>query len=478
MIIPIILSGGSGTRLWPLSRKLRPKQFLPVHTEKTLFQETLLRLNKLNLADAIIVSNQDHRFLVAENAMEINYNLEKIILEPLARNTAPALAAASIVACQNNDDPILLVLPADHIIKDTEKFKQAVEEGEKLAQAGNLVTFGVVPTKPHTGFGYIECGENISSQSFKIANFKEKPNVETANEFLEKGNYFWNSGMFMFKASVYLKELKKYAPIVAKGAENSVNNSKNDLDFMRLDENAFKACPNISIDYAVMEKTDKAVVVKFEADWCDVGSWSSLLEIGDKDLQGNVYKGDVIIEDTKNSYFYAPNRLVTAIGLNDIIVVDTKDALLIADKNKSEDVKLIVEKLKKSNRQEVTNHRVVYRPWGNYDSICKGERDQVKRITVKIGGKLSLQKHHHRAEHWVVVQGTAMVTKGDEQIMLSENESVYLPVGTIHALENIGKIPLKIIEVQTGSYLGEDDIVRLEDIYGRIEEVKSLYNTN
>lgn len=437
-----------------------------------------MRLNKLNLADAIIVSNQDHRFLVAENAMEINYNLEKIILEPLARNTAPALAAASIVACQNNDDPILLVLPADHIIKDTEKFKQAVEEGEKLAQAGNLVTFGVVPTKPHTGFGYIECGENISSQSFKIANFKEKPNVETANEFLEKGNYFWNSGMFMFKASVYLKELKKYAPIVAKGAENSVNNSKNDLDFMRLDENAFKACPNISIDYAVMEKTDKAVVVKFEADWCDVGSWSSLLEIGDKDLQGNVYKGDVIIEDTKNSYFYAPNRLVTAIGLNDIIVVDTKDALLIADKNKSEDVKLIVEKLKKSNRQEVTNHRVVYRPWGNYDSICKGERDQVKRITVKIGGKLSLQKHHHRAEHWVVVQGTAMVTKGDEQIMLSENESVYLPVGTIHALENIGKIPLKIIEVQTGSYLGEDDIVRLEDIYGRIEEVKSLYNTN
>lgn len=479
MINPVILSGGSGTRLWPLSRKLRPKQFLPVHTDKTLFQETILRLHKIStgnlvINDPMVICNNEHRFFVAENARSINLDLDKIILEPVARNTAPAVAVAAITSLKKGDDQVLLVLPADHVIQDTESFKIAVEEGLALANQGNLVTFGVVPTKPHTGYGYIECGDGISDSAFKIRSFKEKPNTETAEEFLAKGGYYWNSGMFMFKASTYIDALNKYAPEVAEHAAESIDNAHKDLDFIRLQEQSFSLCPDISIDYAVMEKTDKAVVVKLEADWCDIGSWGALLEIGDKDEDGNVCRGDIIVKDSKDSYFYGSHKLITAVGVQDLIVVDTKDALLITNRNKSEDVKDIVNSLKEKNRSETMHHRVVYRPWGSYDSICKGPRDQVKRVIVKPGAKLSLQKHMHRSEHWVIVKGTAKITKGDEQFLMSENESTYIPVGTMHSLENPGKIPLEIIEIQTGSYLGEDDIERFEDIYGRVESGDKL----
>ena len=336
MIIPVILSGGSGMRLWPLSRTLRPKQFLAIHTDKTLFQETLNRLDAIGLSDVMVLCNTDHRFLVAENARDTKGDVDKIILEPMARNTAPAVAVAAVIASQSEEDPILLVLPADHVIENINEFQKTVTAGEKLAQAGNLVTFGILPTKPHTGYGYIESGEPVDDDGYKVSNFKEKPNEKTAEEFIKQGNYFWNSGMFMFKASVFLEVLKQYAPDVVAGAEAAVADSHTDLDFIRLDEKAFATCPDISIDYAVMEKTDKAVVVKLEADWCDIGSWAALFDIGKKDFNGNVCRGDVMVEDTKDCYLSAPNRLVTAIGLENIVIVDTKDALLVADKNKTE----------------------------------------------------------------------------------------------------------------------------------------------
>ncbi len=466
-MVPVILSGGSGTRLWPLSRPLYPKQFLALHSENTLFQETALRVNEIGLDAPIIVCNEEHRFIVAENLRALNAESQDIILEPVGRNTAPAIATAAYAAMKEGADPILLVLPADHVIEDVNAFGKAVKAAEKLAKKGHLVTFGIKPNEPHTGYGYIESGKAIDGDASEIKAFTEKPDEKTAEKFLKSGKYSWNSGMFCFKASVFLEELTKHHPDIAKQAKASFANSKKDLDFVRLDKDTFAKCEDISIDYAVMEKTDKGAVISLDANWNDVGSWDAVWQVSKKNKDNTVTKGDVIVKDTKNSFIYGEDRLVCALGLEDIIVVDTQDSLLVAHKDSVQNVKDIVGDLKKADRKEAKHHRTVYRPWGHYDSICFGERDQVKRISVKPGAKLSVQKHFHRSEHWVVVKGTANVTKGNEVLTLSENESVYLPLGIVHALENPGKIMLEIIEVQTGSYLGEDDIVRYEDNYGR-----------
>lgn len=470
---PIILSGGSGTRLWPLSRSLYPKQFLALHTEHTLFQETLLRLKDIANNPAIIVSNKDHRFLVAENLREINYEAECILLEPEQRNTAPAIATAalSVLSVLNDDkDAVLLVLPSDHVISDINVFKAAVKTAEELAKKDYMVTFGVVPTHAHTGYGYIEFGEAIEAieeGAFSILSFEEKPDLETAERFVRDGRYLWNSGMFCFKAASYLAELERRHPDIIEHAKRSLEHAEKDLDFVRLEKDSFSLCENISIDYAVMEHTKKGATVTLGAGWSDIGSWDSLWQVCRKDKNENVVKGDVIAKDTTNSFIYGEDKLICTLGLDNLIIVDTQDALFVADKNQVQGVKDIIGTLKKENRKEVKHHRTVYRPWGHYDSICFGESDQVKRISVKPGAKLSLQKHFHRSEHWIVVKGTARVIRGEETLTISENESVYLPLGTVHALENIGEIVLEIIEVQTGSYLGEDDILRLEDLYGR-----------
>ncbi|PCI53716.1 MAG: mannose-1-phosphate guanylyltransferase/mannose-6-phosphate isomerase [Alphaproteobacteria bacterium] len=467
-MIPVILSGGSGTRLWPLSRPLYPKQFLALHTDKTLFQETVSRLKHLGSLDPIVVCNDEHRFIVAENLRDIGCTAQNIILEPVGRNTAPAIAAAALVAMKDGDDPILIVLPADHIIENIDAFGTAVEMAKKLASKGALVTFGITPTEAHTGYGYIELGKSLETGVHKIADFKEKPDQETAEEFVKSGQYLWNGGMFCFRASSFLAELKKLQPALLKQVKNAVDGSKVDLDFDRLDRDAFEQCPDISIDYAVMEHTKNGVVVALDAAWSDIGAWDSVWNVSAKDADGNVCKGDVIVHDSKNNLIYSQNKLVSVLGVEGLVVVETQDAILVANKGSVQDVKKIVDILKAAGRSEAKHHRTVYRPWGHYDSICMGERDQVKRITVKPGAKLSLQKHHHRSEHWVVVKGTAYVTKGDDILTLTENESVYLPLGIVHALENPGKIDLEIIEVQTGAYLGEDDIIRLEDQYGRV----------
>jgi len=464
---PVILSGGSGTRLWPLSRPLYPKQFLALHTDNTLFQETLLRLEKLDLQNLIVVCNEDHRFIVAENMRTLGKEAHSIFLEPVGRNTAPAIAIAALKALKEDNEAILLVMPADHVIENTKAFAKGVKTAEKLAQQGHVVTFGIKPTSPHTGYGYIETGDELLSDAFGLAGFKEKPDIKTAEDFLKQGKYLWNSGMFCFKARTYLEELEKQHPNIVACATASLNGAKSDLDFVRLNAESFEKCEDISIDYAVMEHTNHGVVVSLDAGWSDIGSWDALWEVCDKDKDNNVLKGDIIAQNTKDSFIHGKNKLVCTLGLDNIIIVDTKDALLVAHKDYVQDIKDIVTKLKKSDRKEAQHHRTVYRPWGHYDSIDCGERDQVKRISVKPGAKLSLQKHFHRSEHWVVVKGTASVTRGEETLTVSENESVYLPVGTVHALKNPGKIALELIEVQTGSYLGEDDIVRLEDLYGR-----------
>lgn len=474
-MIPVILSGGSGSRLWPLSRASYPKQFLPLTNEKTLFQLTLDRISNLNQSlinfqNPIIVTNENHRFIVAEQLRQQKMTA-KIVLEPVARNTAPAIAAAAEFALSYGEDPILLILAADHVIQDQEAFNQAIKVGLATAEAGKMVTFGIVPNSPETGYGYIKVADSIHTagkpQAFNIEGFVEKPNLVTAQQYLADGSFLWNSGMFMFKASVYLKELEKFNPAIASNAKKSVNESKIDLDFVRLGQTSFEQCPEDSIDYAVMEKTDKAVVIPLNANWNDVGAWKSVWEVSKKDALGNALRGDTIIHDTQNSLVYAESRLVGVLGLEDIVVIETSDAVLVAHKNKVQDIKKIVEILKAQQRTEVDLHRKVYRPWGNYDSIDSGDRYQVKCIVVNPGQKLSLQQHHHRAEHWIVVNGTAKIHKGKESFLLTENESVYIPLGEIHALENPGKIPLELIEVQSGSYLGEDDIVRFEDLYGR-----------
>jgi mannose-1-phosphate guanylyltransferase/mannose-1-phosphate guanylyltransferase/mannose-6-phosphate isomerase len=465
-MIPVVLSGGSGTRLWPLSRGHYPKQFLPLVSMNTMLQETLLRLSGLSgLQAPIAVCNEEHRFMMAEQLLEISAKPVAIILEPVGRNTAPAVALAALSA--PSPDHILLVLPADHVIADVPVFHKAVNEARELAEKGFLVTFGIVPTEAHTGYGYIKRDSKQQGEAFHVEKFVEKPNVIAATGYLNSGDYYWNSGMFAFKAGVYLQELEKFQPAILSSCRDALNAAKVDMDFVRLDKDIFSSCPSDSIDYAVMEHTDKAVVIPLDAGWNDVGSWSALSSIAEKDWLGNSINGDVMTFDTENSYIFAENKLVTLVGVSDLIVIETKDAVLVASKDKVHEVKQIVDKLKATGRKEADIHRKAYRPWGHYDSVDQGDRHQTKRIVVKPGARLSLQKHYHRAEHWVVVRGTAMVTKGDEKILLTENESIYIPLGTVHSLENPGVIALEIVEVQSGGYLGEDDIVRYDDSYGR-----------
>lgn len=463
---PVVLAGGTGSRLWPKSRAAYPKQFLSLTSDSSLLQDTIARLSNSNSQAPIVVCNDAHRFIVAEQLRQKHIEHDGILLEPVGRNTAPAIALAALHATKEGDDPILFVLPADHVIEDEELFQQAIENAQALAKQDLLVTFGVVPQHPHTGYGYIKAGDKLDN-GFNVASFIEKPTLETAHQFIESGGYFWNSGMFMFRASRYLEELGKHAPAMLEVCQRAIETEKPDLDFIRVDKDIFASCPSDSIDYAVMEKTDCAAMVPLNAKWSDVGSWTSLWENADKDNDGNVRIGDTLLENTSNCYINAEQRLVTAVGLHDVIIVETKDAVLVAHKDDTQSIRRVVDKLERDKRPEFEFHREVYRPWGSYDSIDKGARFQVKRLTVKPGEMLSVQMHHHRAEHWVVVSGCAKVTINNETRLLTENESVYIPIGTIHSLENPGKIPLEIIEIQSGGYLSEDDIVRFTDRYGR-----------
>lgn len=467
-VLPVVMSGGVGSRLWPLSRVQYPKQFLALTPgEPTMLQATIQRLAGLELASPLLICNEEHRFLAAEQMRAIGQDGGTILLEPVGRNTAPAIALAALRATKNvGNDPVLLVLAADHMIGNTQAFQQAVKHALPLAQAGKLVTFGVIPTHPETGYGYIEKGVSLG-EGFEVRRFVEKPDAIKAREYLDSGRYFWNSGMFMFRASRYLEELERFSPEILQLCRSALAGASEDLTFIRVDKAAFNECPSNSIDYAVMEKTADAAVVPLDAEWSDVGSWSSLSDALKKDESRNVLQGDVISHETTGTYVHAADRLVATVGVDNLVIVETKDAVLVAHKDRVQDVKKIVDQIKASGRTEHHSHREVYRPWGVYDSIDNGSRYQVKRITVKPGAKLSVQMHHHRAEHWIVVSGTAQITNGDKTYLLTENQSTYIPVGQIHALENPGKVPLELIEVQSGSYLGEDDIVRFEDRYGR-----------
>ncbi|MEK2600738.1 mannose-1-phosphate guanylyltransferase/mannose-6-phosphate isomerase [Burkholderia arboris] len=470
-ICPVILCGGSGTRLWPMSRGGYPKQYLKLTSENTLVQQTALRLRNLQGASApIIVTNNDQRFLVAEQLRQVDITPSSIVLEPVGRNTAPAIAIAALLAMHDSPDALLLVLPSDHVILNEPAFIAAANEAKLIAADKHLVTFGVTPTEAHTGFGYIRRGTAIADgkQVYKVDAFVEKPDASTAERFVADGSYYWNSGMFMLKASTYIEELHRHAPEIARQAELAFASSRRDNDFLRLDADAFAAIPNVSIDYAVMEKTERAAVVTAaDLGWNDIGSWSALAEIADADEKGNALIGDIFTDAVENSYIRAEHRMVAALGLDNIVIVETADAVLVAHRDKAQDVKKIVEWLNESGRHESVTHRRVVRPWGSYEGIDQGDRFQVKRIIVNPGAQLSLQMHHHRAEHWIVVKGTALVTNGDKEIMLTENQSTYIPLGATHRLTNPGKIPLELIEVQSGAYLGEDDIVRFEDTYGR-----------
>lgn len=467
-LLPVIMAGGSGTRLWPLSREQYPKQFLTLPGEThSMLQATLARLDGLTDAYPLVISNEAHRFLAAEQLRQMGRLKGNILLEPAGRNTAPAIALAALTAIRDGSDPLLLVLAADHVIRDVAAFQAAVHTALPLAQAGRLVTFGIIPTAPETGYGYIRRGPALGEGVYAVAGFVEKPDQKTAEAYLASKEYDWNSGMFLFRASVFLKELEAHRPDILAACRAALATPQTDLDFVRVDAAAFQACPSDSIDYAVMEKTAQAAVVPLAAGWSDVGAFSALWEVAAKDPNGNSLQGDVLTWDTENCLVQAENGLVATVGLTDTIVVQTKDAVLVAARDRVQDVKKIVETLKAQGRGEYRLHRQVYRPWGHYDSIDAGARYQVKRITVNPGAKLSVQMHHHRAEHWVVVSGTARVTLNGVEKLVTENESIYLPVGAVHALENPGKIPLELIEVQVGAYLGEDDIVRLEDRYGR-----------
>lgn len=466
IIQPVVMAGGTGSRLWPLSRQLRPKQFLSFSNETTMLQQTLFRLNGLEQQPPIIICNEEHRFLAAEQLRQANIKDGQIILEPVGRNTAPAVALAALAAIQEGEDPLLLVLAADHLIQDVQQFHVSINQSIILAEQDYLVTFGVVPTHAETGYGYLHQGQELGN-GFKVNRFVEKPDANTAANYLASGEYLWNSGMFLFRASLYLTELEKHQPEMLKACRAAMADTTNDLDFTRIDAVAFAQSPNESIDYAVMEKTDKAVVVPLDALWNDIGSWSSLWDVSEKCEAGNIYHGDVLDEDTHNTLVWSDSRLVATVGVEDLVIVETKDAVLVAHKDKAQDVKKIVQQLKEQERPEFNNHREVYRPWGIYDSLATGNRYQVKCITVKPGAKLSVQMHHHRAEHWIVVSGTAEVTNGENTYLVTENESTYIPIGQVHALKNPGVIPLELIEVQSGSYLGEDDIVRYKDNYGR-----------
>ncbi len=462
MITPVILCGGSGTRLWPLSRKLYPKQFISLIDDNTLFQNTILRLPN-EVSDPIIVCNEEYRFLAAEQLRQINKQSNNIILEPISKNTAPAITLAALSA---GKDALLLVLPADHVIENKDYFNKLILDAVPLANLGKLITFGITPTEPNTGYGYIKSGKELDI-GYKVDKFIEKPSMHNAKEYFESGDYFWNSGIFLFNSSQYLEELNKFRPDIYNACKNSMKGINSDFNFMRIDKLSFEKCPNESIDFAVMENTEDAIVIATNTGWNDVGSWSSLWDIGNKDKDGNVIQGDVIIHNSKNSFIKSDDKMVAAIGLDNLVITATKDVVMIANKDVAQDVSIIVKKLQDKKRNEWETHREVYRPWGKYDLIDYGERYQVKKITVKPGASLSLQKHQYRAEHWIVVIGTAKVTKGKKTLMLSENESVYIPIGVVHALENPGQIDLELIEIQSGTYLGEDDIIRLKDLYGR-----------
>lgn len=467
MITPVILAGGTGSRLWPLSRAMYPKQFLTLTGKLSMLQATFSRLRGLPYESAIVICNEEHRFIAAEQLRQQSI-MPSILLEPAARNTAPAVALAALYALQDSNDPILLVLAADHVIEDTQAFETAVKQAISLAENGKLITFGIVPTAPETGYGYIKRGAPAAdSQGYIVSDFVEKPDIDRAIAYINSGEYYWNSGMFMFQASSFLEELAQHRPDISLACEDAISNTKMDLDFVRVNPQAFINCPEDSIDYAVMEKTKEAVIIPLDVGWSDVGSWSALWEIGKKNNEGNVVQGDVVIQDCKNNFVHSSSRLVTMVGMEETVLIETKDAILVIAKNRVQDIKCLVNSLKNQGRNEVNLHREVYRPWGKYDSIDAGYRYQVKRITVKPGEKLSVQMHHHRAEHWIVVSGTAKVNNGDKELILTENQSTYIPIGVVHALENPGKIPLEMIEVQSGSYLGEDDIVRLLDHYGR-----------
>jgi mannose-1-phosphate guanylyltransferase len=468
-IIPVIMAGGSGSRLWPMSRAQYPKQLLKLTSDKSMLQETAERILPLTTQAPLVICNEDHRFIVAEQLKEQN-QLGDIILEPVGRNTAPAIALAALHIAKKDPDALMLVLAADHVIQNQPAFISSVNTAISQAQHNTLVTFGIVPDQAETGYGYIKRGEACSTEPgecYAVEKFVEKPDKEIAQAYLDSGDYYWNSGMFVFKASVYLTALEKHQPDILKACQQAMQFTTPDCDFIRADKAAFEKCPDDSIDYAVMEKTDLAQVVPMDAQWSDVGSWAALWDISEKDNNNNVLRGDVLMHNATNNYISAEQRLVTAVGVENLVIIETKDAVLVADKNNTQQVKNIVDQLKSQQRSEHKAHREVYRPWGKYDALDHGKRYQVKRITVKPGEKISTQMHHHRAEHWVVVSGIAKVTNGDKTFLVKENESTYIPIGTIHALENSGKIPLEMIEVQSGAYLGEDDIIRFEDKYGR-----------
>jgi mannose-1-phosphate guanylyltransferase/mannose-6-phosphate isomerase len=463
-ILPVILSGGSGTRLWPLSREAYPKQFLALAGEQTMLQATWQRVAPIAGRAPLVVANEEHRFVAAEQLQQLGVQPQAILLEPVGRNTAPAIAVAALEATRDGDDAVLLVLPSDHVIADEAAFRAAVLRALPAAREGKLVTFGIVPTGPETGYGYIKSGAQGDVRP--VDRFVEKPDAETAQQYVQSGEYFWNSGMFLFKASRYLAELERFNPAMLAASRTAWQQARRDADFTRLDKDAFTAVASDSIDYAVMEKTADAVVVALDAGWNDVGSWTALRDVSAQDADGNAHHGDVIAIDCHNTYAYG-ERLIALVGLEDVIVVETDDAVMVGKSDRMQEIKQVVARIKAEGRPEATWHRKVYRPWGAYDSIDHGERFQVKRITVKPGATLSLQMHHHRAEHWIVVSGTAEVTRGDDVLLLTENQSTYIPLGVTHRLKNPGKLPLELIEVQSGSYLGEDDIVRFEDTYGR-----------
>lgn len=473
MIIPVILCGGSGTRLWPLSRQAYPKQLLPLISGYSLLQDTMLRVKEIAHAGTpIVICNEAHRFMVAEQLEQIGISNVEIILEPTGKNTAPAAAIAALQAQSQHADPLLLILPADHVIKNTDNFFNAIAYGSTVAEKKYLVTFGVVPTKPETGYGYIKKSEKLKFndaeiEGFGVAEFVEKPNLALAEKYFLSGEYFWNSGMFLFQASQYLNQLQQFAPDILHSCQQAFAHLTQDLNFLRLDPTLFSNCRNDSIDYAVMEKSGSKAVIPLDAEWNDVGSWDAVWEVKESDHAGNVLQGDIYTDQVKNSYVHAESRMVAAIGISDHIIVETADAVLVAHKDHCQNVKTLVNHLKKKERSETELHRRVYRPWGFYEVLDISPHAQVKRIQIKPGARLSLQMHQHRSEHWVVIEGKALVTIGDQTMELEKNQSTYIPIGMKHRLENPGSIPLLVIEVQCGSYLGEDDIIRFEDVYGR-----------
>ena len=467
MLKPVLLSGGVGSRLWPVSREAYPKQFLPLAGEQSMLVDTLHRLEALSAQPPMVVCNEEHRFIVAQQLREADLAGAEIVLEPCGRNTAPAVAVAALQALKSDEDAILLVLPADHLVENPAAFHSAVLEALPLAEQGQLVTFGVVPTRPETGYGYIKRGEGLGGGLYALESFVEKPDAATAQSYLQSGDYLWNSGKFLFSARAYIDELRVLAPAMLEACVNALEGANADLDFVRLDADIFAACPSDSIDYAVLEKTGRGAVATLDCGWSDVGAWSALWDVGEADDQGNVVQGDVLVDQSKNNYLRSESRLLAVTGVSDLVVVETADAVLVSHRDTVQDVKRLVTALKSSNRAEANVHARVYRPWGFYESLITSDRFQVKSIVVNPGQKLSLQKHHHRAEHWIVVNGTGEVTCEDKVFTLREDESTYIPLGHKHRLANPGCIPLELIEVQSGSYLGEDDIVRYEDIYGR-----------